>query len=175
MEILKNFWFIQGIGAIALIFVILAWNAKTRRNMLLLQSTNLVFFIIHYSLLGALAGGAMCVVTLARNFVFVQNHKKWAAHWAWFYFFVLLSIGVLIVFWKGWITILPVTGVILGIYAVSQKNPADIRFYMFITCLIWMPYNIVVQSYSGLMSQIIGIIAILMGIYRHDRKPAVIE
>lgn len=78
---LQNFFVIQAIGALALVFVFLAWNAKTRRNIFFLQSINLVLFVVHYALLPAYAGAAMCVVTLGRNFVFgKKEEEKWASH-----------------------------------------------------------------------------------------------
>jgi hypothetical protein len=133
-----------------------------------------MFFIAHYFLLSAFAGAAMCVVTLLRNFVFMQkNEKKWASHPAWFYIFILISVIVLMVFWKGFITILPVLGVIVGIYAMSKDKPSDIRFYMLIASIIWIPYTIVVHSYSGLMSQLVGITGIIMGMYRLDRVKSI--
>src|SRR3989344_941207 len=157
-SLIYNFWFIQAVGAIALIFVVLTWSAKTRRKMLLLQSVNLSIFLIHYFLLSAFVGAAMCVVMLLRNFVFIQkDEKKWANHPIWFFVFILISVAVLAIFWKGWISILPVAGVILGIYAISRDKPSDIRFYILIACIIWIPYTIVVHSYSGLLSQIMGI------------------
>lgn len=166
-----NFWLIQAIGAVALVFVFLAWNAKTRKNILLLQSVNLVLFVIHYFLLSAFAGAAMCLVVLGRNIVlFKKNEKAWASHWSWFYIFTLIALGVLAVSWNGWITILPVAAVILSMYAMWKDNPVDIRFYMLLVCLIWVPYTIVVQSYSGLLSQVVGIAGILVGMYRHDRE-----
>ncbi len=165
-----NLWVVNAIGGIALFFVVLAWNAKSRKNILILQLINLVIFTLHYFLLSAYVGAAMCVVTIGRNFVFIKkNEKKWASHWAWFYFFSLISASVLIFFWDGWITVLPVVGVVLGTYAITKNKPADIRFYMLITCFIWLPYTIVVHSYSGFLSQTIGIISILIGMYRHDR------
>lgn len=170
---LNNFWFIQAIGAVGLLFVVLTWNAKTRKNIFLLQSINIVFFTVHYVLLSAYAGAAMCIVTLGRNFIFSQkNNKQWAGHKAWYFVIVLASIGVLLTFWQGWITILPVAGVVVGTKAMSQNRPADIRFYMLITCLIWAPYTLVVHSYSGLLSQVVGIVGILMGMYRLDREGA---
>ena len=168
---LENFWFIQIIGAIALVFIVLAWNAKTRRGILMLQSVSLIFFIAHYTLLSAYAGAAMSVVVLGRNLVLLQeSEENWASHWTWFYFFIFISIVVLAFFWNGWMSALPVLGAIVGIYGMWKKNPADIRLYMLIASSIWIPYTIAVHSYSGLLSQIIGIAGILVGMYRHDRK-----
>lgn len=169
---LEQFWFIQTVGAIALVFIVIAWNAKTRKNILLLQSVSLMFFIAHYTLLSAYAGAAMSVVVLGRNFVLLQeeDEKNWASHWTWFYFFILISIVVLAFFWNGWVSALPVVGAIVGIYGMWKKNPADIRLYMLIASSIWVPYTIAVHSYSGLLSQIVGIAGILVGMYQHDRK-----
>jgi len=171
IEILHNFWFIQAIGAIALVFVFLAWNAKKRKNIFILQSINLVLFIIHYWLLAAFAGAVMCAVVLGRNFVFSQKgEKEWASRPIWLYVFTILSVWILGISWNGWITILPVVAVIISMYAMWKDNPAEIRWFMFISCLVWIPYTIIVQSWPGLLSQIVGIVGILLGIYRLDRK-----
>lgn len=175
MDFLHDFWLIQAIGAIGLVFVIFAWNAKNRVSILSLQSLSTVLFFVHYVLLSAFAGAAMCLVVLGRNFVFAQKDKKWANHPAWFYVFALISVAALIPFWEGWISILPVVAVIIGVHAMSKDRPADMRLYMLAACLLWVPYTIVVGSYSGLLNQIVGIVGILMGMYRHDRKPVIPE
>ncbi len=171
MNFFHNFWFIQIIGAVALVFVVLAWNAKNRKNIFFLQSVNLVLFVVHYILLAAYAGAAMCLVVLVRNLVFFQKgEKKWASHSVWLYLFSLISVSVLAVTWNGYITMLPVIAVIVSMFAMWKDRPADMRFFMLISCLIWVPYTLVVHSYSGLLSQVIGIFGILMGMYRHDKK-----
>jgi hypothetical protein len=168
---LSNFWFIQVIGGIALLFVFLSWNAKTRVRIFELQSINLVFFIVHYLLLGAYTGALMCVIVLARNFVFVRKGiHKWASHPTWLYIFCLLAVVALAFSWKGWISLLPVIAVIIGMYGMFKDKPDEMRFYSLWNSLIWIPYTIVVHSYSGLLSQIIGIAGVLSGMYRHDRK-----
>ncbi len=171
MDLLHNFWFIQAIGAIALVFIVLAWNAKERKKIFMLQSVNLVFFIVHYLLLSAYAGAAMCTVVLARNFVFMyKTEKKWASHPAWLYGFMVAAIGVLAIFWNGWVTALPVLAVVISMYAMWKDKPAQMRFFMLISCIVWIPYVLIVQSWPGLVSQIIGVIGILIGMYRLDRN-----
>lgn len=168
---LHNFWFIQSIGIIGLIFVVFAWNAKTRRKVLDLQSVNVSLFIIHYILLGAWTGAIMSGVTLLRNLVFAQkNLKKWASHPGWLYVFIVLSLIALAIFWEGWISLLPAAGVVIGTYAISKDNPKDIRFYMLLTAIVWIPYTIIVHSYSGLIAHIISTIGLLTGMIRLDRK-----
>lgn len=171
MNLFHNFWFIQFLGAVALMFVLFAWNAKTRKSIILLQSVNLVLFIVHYLLLSASVGAIMCGVVLVRNFIFFyKGEKAWANNSIWLYSFIVISVVTLAIFWNGWITLLPVAGVVLGCYAMWKDRPADMRLLMLITCLLWLPYTIVIKSYPGILSQFVGILAILMGIYRHDRK-----
>lgn len=170
-SIFHNFWFIQTLGGIALFFGVIAWNSNTRTKILRFQSINSALFAIHYILLGALSGALMSVVILLRNFVFSQQKEyAWARHKAWIYFFMILSVITVGFFWQGWPSLLPVCGVIIGTYAVSRKKPKDIRYYVFITLLFWAPYTLLVHSYSGLASQIITGVGILIGMSRLDRE-----
>ena len=169
-SLLTNFLFIQSLGVIALVLLICAFNAKQRKRILELQALEFIFFIIHYVLLLAYAGAVMCTITLLRNLIFMKSdEKKWANHRLWLYVFILLSVATPLFFWEGWITLLPVIGVILGTYSVSRKNPRELRGYMLVAALVWIPYTIIVQSYPGLLSQIVAVGAILSGMYRFDR------
>jgi hypothetical protein len=171
VTLIHNVWFVQILGAIALLFGVIAWNSDTRAKILRFQSINSALFAIHYLLLGALSGALMSVIILIRNFVFAQQKKHaWARYNAWIYFFMILSVTTVGFFWQGWPSILPVCGVIIGTYAVSRKKPKDIRYYVFITLLFWAPYTLLVHSYSGLASQIITGVGILIGMSRLDRE-----
>ena len=169
--ILQNFWVIQGIGSVGLIFVVLAWNSPTRLKIIKRQSISVSIFIIHYFLLGAYSGAMMSFVTLFRNLVFFQRGKrKWANSQLWIPVFILVCIISISFVWNGWISILPMIGVILGIFSISREKPAHMRLLMLLASLTWIPYSIIVHSYSGLINQIVGVTAILVGMYRHDRK-----
>lgn len=169
--ILHNFWSIQIIGFLALIVGVFAWNVKTRVKILNLQSVSSALFVIHYFLLGAYTGALMSGLIILRNFVFSEKKKKkWANHSFWIYFFMLLATTVLVLFWQGLPSILPVAGVILGTFALSRDKPKDMRFFMLLTAFAWIPYTIIVHSYSGLISQIISTAGIIVGMFRLDRK-----
>ncbi len=166
-----NFWLIQLIGAVALVFITLAWNAKTRKKILNLQSFGVGIFVVHYLLLGAVTGAVMSGVTLLRNLIFVQKgNKKWASSKVWLPLFIILSVITLLIFWQGWPSILPALGVIIGTYGISRESPKEIRFSMLLASLLWIPYTIIVHSYSGLVTQLISTVGLLVGMFRLDRK-----
>jgi hypothetical protein len=172
-HLFHEFWFIQLIGAVALAFQFLAWGAVTRKKILCLQSVNLVILGIHFALLYAYVGALMNIVAFIRNLVLIRNDgKPWRSRWIWFGFFAALSLFVLVFSWQGYRSMLPVAAVIISMYALWDTRPAHMRFYMLIACFVWIPYTVIAGSYSGLVSQLVGISGILWGMYRYDRKVA---
>ncbi len=171
MKLITNFWFIQFIGIIALVFITLAWNAKTRKKILDLQGIGGGIFVIHFLLLNAYTGALINVVMVLRNLVFAQrDRKRWANSKWWLYVFIFLSVLVLIFFWQGWPSILPVIGLIVGTYGLFRENPKEMRFFILLTALVWIPYTIIVHSYSGLLNHVVSNLGLLVGMYRLDRK-----
>ncbi len=170
---MKSF-IIEGIGMLAVIVNIIAWNSKARKTILHLQSLSSSFFVVHFFLLGGYSGAVMSTVTVLRNIVFekidgltLKIKTK----------IVLLFVGISLVpifyFWQGWVSLLPVCGVIVGVYAVSKENPKEMRVLMLATILFWGPYTILIQSFSGMLAQLISAIGISIGILRHNRKDGV--
>ncbi len=124
-----------------------------------------------YALLHAYTAVIVEIVTLARNLVFAKRgEKKWANSPLWTYVFMALAIAVLALVWQGWASLLPVVGVVVGTWGMSREKPKSMRFYILLTALVWIPYNIIVHSYTGLLTNIVSYTALLVGMYRLDRK-----
>jgi hypothetical protein len=169
--IFSSFWFVQGIGAIGLLFSIIAFQMKDRKSILGYQSVSAVFFVFHFLLLSAYVGAGMNIIVAIRNFVAEKkNRAVWAGSLIWPYIFSIASVVVLLFLKQGWVSILPVIGVIGGTIAVWKNKSSEIRLYMLLSGLVWIPYTIIVHSYPGLVTQLIGGIALLAGMYRLDRK-----
>jgi hypothetical protein len=169
------FWFVQGIGAVGLAFIVYSYASKTRNDILRHQIAGSGIYILHFALLSAWTGALMNVIVIFRNWVFIKKDtRSWAGHPGWILFFILLSIGSLYFSWEGWISLLPVIAVILGIIGRWHDSPAVLRIYGLIGAFLWVPYTIVVHSYSGIVTQIFIIIAIIIGMIRHDRKVEVV-
>ena len=168
---LTNFWFIQSIGAVALVFVFFAWNSKDRKKLLQLQGVNMSLLVVQLLLLHAYTGAIIQFVAIVRNIIFSKKEeKKWANHSGWMYFFMAVSVASLAFSWQGIVSILPVIGIIVGTYGLAKSKTNDIRFYMLLTTLVWTPYYLIVRSYTGFVGEVVGDIALLIGMYRLDRK-----
>lgn len=173
---LNTFWTAQIIGGIALLLTVYTWNRKSRSEILITQCISSVAYIIHYVLLGAFTGAIMNALVIGRNLTFDLKHKKdWAKHPGLLlgFIFILCLGGALS--WQGPVSILGTLGTIVGTYGMWQNNPWKMRLYIFIACVIWVPYTIVVHSYSGLVSQLVAMIAILIAKYRQGKEEIIAE
>lgn len=174
-SLLHNFWFIQSIGLVALVFTIFAWNAKTRKKILELQAISVLISVAQYMLLGAFTGAATQVVTISRNIVFSKKgEKRWASYAIWPYVFIFLAVLVLVFFWQGWISLLPVIGIIVGTLGMFKDKPKQMRIFVLSTALVWIPYNLIVGSYTGFVSDLISYTALIVGMIRLDRKKSTV-
>jgi hypothetical protein len=173
MEIFKIVIIAQGMGFIALAFDFYVLQKDQREKMLGIKMITHFFFFLHYLLLGAMSGSVVNIVGAARIYVFKRRlFKKWANNKIWLYFFILLFIIVGLVTWDGYITLLPVTGMVIGTIAFWLHQPKQIRFLIVFSTLPWIVYNILVNSYPGIIGNVLILISTGLGIYRFD-KPKV--
>ncbi len=160
---------IQGIGYLALLFVILSFQKSKRVNILLVMLVGLLFFVLHYSLLHAWTGALMNLVEAGVVFVsYKKETREWAQKKFWPYVFILLYILAGILTAKSRVDFLPIVAQIFGALAVWQTNPRTIRFLMLIPRPMWFTYNFVVGSYAGMTTEILILASVLIGILRFD-------
>lgn len=167
------FWVAQGIGVLALLLVIYSYQGKNRIIILDRQLWSSVLFIFHFVLLSAWTGVAMNAIVVARNWIFAKKDtEKWATSVWWVVLFIALSVGALFFTWEGLVSLLPMSAVIVGIYARWQEKPSQIRFLGLVGTFLWLPYTLIVHSYAGTLTQLVLMVGIIYGMVVHDRKRA---
>ena len=160
---------IQGIGYVALGFVLLSFQKRTRVNILLVMLTGLVLFVIHFALLHAWTGALMNAVEALVVFVaYKKETMTWAKHKAWPYIFILTYVLVGLLTQHSLINSLPIIAQIFGAIAVWQTNPKTIRGLMLIPRPLWFVYNLAVGSYAGMTAEIVILASVVTGIIRFD-------
>lgn len=160
---------IQGIGYLALFFVVFSFQKKKRGTLLLIMLTGLLLFVIHYYLLGAWTGALMNLIEAGVVFVsFKKETCSWAKHHLWLYVFIILYILVGFVALKSLSDFLPILAQIFAAIAVWQKNPRTIRFLTLIPRPLWFVYNFIVGSQAGMIAEIFIFISVIVGIVRFD-------
>ena len=160
---------IQGIGYIALFFVLLSFQKSKRVNILLLMLAGLILFVIHYSLLHAWTGALMNLVEAGVVFVsYKKETDSWAKQKLWLYVFILIYIIAGVTTVKSFVDFLPIVAQIFGAIAVWQTNPRVIRFIMLAPRPLWFIYNFIVGSYAGMTAEVLILASVLIGIFRFD-------
>lgn len=160
---------IQGIGYLALIFVIFSFQNNGRSKILFLMLIGVVLFILHYALLGAVMGSLMNLMGAGMIIVaYKKDTQLWAQKALWPYAFIILFILVGMVTAKSYIDVLPVLALIIGTIATWQTNTRAIRFIMLVPRPLWFTYNLVVGSYAGMTVEVLLLLSIIIGIIRFD-------
>ena len=160
---------IQGIGFLALFFVIFSFQKQKRVPLLLIMFVGLLLFVIHFYLLNAYTGAIMNLIEAGIVFVsFKKETSAWAKHNFWIYIFVCLYILAGMLTLKTASDVLPIAAQIFGGIAVWQNNPRSIRFLMLIPRPLWFIYNLFVGSYAGMIAEVFIFTSVLVGIIRFD-------
>lgn len=159
----------QSIGFIALIISIFIFQKNKRTTMLYILMTSSFLFMVHYLLLGAVTGAAMNLISTIRNYIFSKKDKcSWANSSLWLYFFIGVFIISGLITWEGYISILPIIGMISGSISFWISDPRKIRLVALIAPPLWFTYNFLSHSYSGMIAEILNVTSITIGIIRFD-------
>jgi len=160
---------VQGIGFLALFFVILSFQKSKRVNILLVMLTGLLLFVLHFSLLKAWTGAIMNLIEASVVFIaYKKETEAWAQQKLWPYVFIAIYILVGLFTSKTMVNFLPIIGQIFGALAVWQTKPRMIRSLMLVPRPLWFIYNFAVGSYAGMTAEILILLSVLIGITRFD-------
>lgn len=162
---------IQGIGLLALLFVIISFQKNKRSTILILINIAQLLFTLHFVLLQAWVGASMNALAAIRTFIFYKKEViNWLDSQVWLYIFVILTWLLGIIFWTNIFSVLPVLAMTVDAIAVWNKNTSKIRGLMLIPRPLFLIYNFTVGSYAGIITEIVVLFSILIGIFRYDVK-----
>jgi len=163
------------IGIFGFTATIISYQCKSRKKILLLQLLSTTCWMCHFALLGAWSGSVLNAVAAMRCIVFASRGEdsragKIADWIGWVPVFLLLSTAAVIATWNGWISILPFLGMILTTFATRASSAALVRRITLPNDPLWLIYNALSGSVSGVITEVCIILSILVGMFRHDRK-----
>lgn len=162
---------IQGVGYIALLFVIFSFQKNKRSLILLYLIIAQAIFTLHFGLLHAWTAVAMNGIAAIRTYIFyAKDTTKWAKSNLWYYFFIFTFVFAGLITWEGYHSLLPTSAMIVDTTAQWKKETKSIRRIMIIPRPLWFIYNFIVGSYAGMATEIIVLFSILVGIVRFDIK-----
>ena len=162
----------QIIGLLAVATFLLSYQQKKRKNIIFLNATSRVLYIIQYIMLGAFEGAALdimgtfsSVAAQNKDKGFIRKHVKAV--------FILINaviflIGILL--YKNIFSIFPVIGVFLHTSAFWISDEKTIRRVSFLGSPFWLIYNLASCAYGSAVGDLLTMVSIGIAIYRYDIK-----
>ncbi|MFA5603377.1 MAG: YgjV family protein [Bacilli bacterium] len=137
---------IQLIGLVAFFFLLFGFWAKSKNTILVMHLIANLIYSVHYFLLDAYMGSAICVVVVISDFFLINktDKKKIKRHGIIFSMFFLI-VGMLN--FTGYLSLIPVVGAIFTMYLLLKDDANEVRLGMVFASLMWIVYGLAVKSY----------------------------
>ena len=156
---------ILGFVSVGLFFY--SYQVTKKRDLMIIQTVATALSCIQYLLIGALSGFALNIVCIIRNFVFHYRDKKQSTELV---SPILLSfcIAVASIFsWEGVHSLLITTGLVVNTLCMGLCDTKTFRKTILISSTLILIYNVFAFSYSGILSESISLISVIIGIIRY--------
>ena len=155
----------QAFGFIGFIISLLAFHKKKKEKILRNMILSNIFDLIHYLLLGAYSGCITKLLAIFRNsFVILKDKFKTLSSNIFLYIFILLYVISGIWTFENIWSIFPIISALIYAVAIWKGNELTLKEAAFIGYFLWLIYNILVSSVSGILSNIVSIYSLFIAI-----------
>lgn len=158
------------------VFIIMTYQSKSRKNILIFNFGALIASGLSYIVLSAYSGLAMTVVAIIRNIIFIIDEKKNGKREKnetkdYIILAILYIISIIsgILTYKGILSMMSVIATMLYTYSVWQKNTKIYKILGMPIGIIWIIYNIYIFSVFGIISETVLAVSAIIG-YMKERK-----
>lgn len=170
----------QAFGLAAMVFNVLSYQGKKQSTVIAMQMCGSILFAVNYLMLGATVGGILNMICIVRAVVFLFKDKLRTDHPLWMVGFILTYIAVYVLSFTVFekevtvfnliIEVLPVIGMVALTVGYRLKRAADVRKCGLISSPSWLIYNIAAGSWGATICEILALVSIVVGMFRHDKK-----
>lgn len=162
----------QILGILAVVTFLLSFQMKTRRNILVVNITSRLLYILQYIFLGALEGAVLDFSGLILSFFakykenqFVSKHFK-----AIIIVINILLIAIGIALWESIFSLFAILGIMLEITALWLTKERDIRIISLLSAPFWLAYNLASRAYGSAVGNVLAMVSIVVAMIRLDLK-----
>lgn len=161
----------QLISLAAMSFTVFSVQMKKRGGILACQAIAGALWTVHFFLIGSPTGGALNIVAVIRNTLFMFRGKYRFAESRWLPILVGTGmIGAGLFGWEGPLSALPVIGMLCStvcLYLISERK---IRLLSIPTSVLWLIYDAISHSVGGVACESFTLVSIAVALYRFRQK-----
>ena len=160
------------VGLAAVFFFLLSYQFPKRRAIIACNVVSRVLYILQYLLLFAFEGAAMDISAIPSSVLAARKHTPFVKkHKVAVVFGVNAFVVVIgILFWRDWLSWVPVVGVLLETNALWMTREKHIRWFSLAALPFWLFYNLRCGAYGAAHPNVLVVGSILSAMFRYDRK-----
>ena len=172
--------FAQAVGIVAMIFLVLSFQMKTPKGILLLQSIGACLFAINFFLLGEYIGSMLNLVAFVRAILLYNKEKLHTDSNLWLAIlgaaYIACFVLTFTVFGEAFVLrnvilqSLPVLGMFCSHLALRSSDAKIIRRISLASSVCWLIYNGVAAAIGAIACETFNLISIFIAMARFDRK-----
>ncbi len=161
----------QTIGLIAAALLLLSFQQRTHKRIVLMQFCSGFLFALQYFLLGAYEGMVGNIVGFTRSiaYCFRGKSKFVDSIFCPIIFSVLAGLGGLLTYASP-ASLLPMIAMMISSFVMWSPKTQQLRALTVPTSLMWLVYNVICNSWSGTVTEICNLISIAIGLFRFREK-----
>ncbi len=159
------------------IFLVMTYQSKNRKNILIFNFVSLIASALSYMFLSAYSGLAMTIVAIIRNIIFIIDEKKngkseknQTKDYIILAILYIISIISGILTYNGILSMMSVIATMLYTYSVWQKSTKIYKILGIPVGIIWIIYNIYIFSVFGIILETILAISAVIGYIKERRN-----
>jgi hypothetical protein len=155
-------------GVIALALGIASYQFKSGRAMLVMQAAMNLFWSVHYFLIGAKVGGAVCMIGGVRNVLGGILPQKYMIPLA--IISATTSVSISLMIFDSWMFLTACAGNVVNTTSIIVRHrPALFRTVQLVGGTLWLIYSALVLSVPGVIFGIFLLCSNCVGLWRHER------
>lgn len=162
--------FAQIVGVLAVATLLLSYQQKKRKNIILWNITARTLYIIQYVVLGAFEGVALDIMGALSSVVAQKKDSNVIKKYLFLVIAVLnlLIVAVGLLLYKNIFSLFPIAGVIFQTSALWMSKEKYIRLVSFLGTPFWLVYNLSSLAYGSAIGDVLTLVSIGTAIYRFD-------
>lgn len=161
----------QCIGFLAAAILLLSFQQKTHKRIVIMQACSGMLFAIQYFMLGAYEGMVGNLVGMARSIAFsFRGKSKFVDNIACPIIFSLLAGAGGLLTYTSPASLLPMAAMMISSFVMWNPHTQQLRALTIPTSVMWLIYNVICSSYSGIATEVFNLISIVIGLLRFRNK-----
>lgn len=171
MNFLKNtdaqFIVSQIVSAAATLLLLLSFQQKTHKKIVLMQAFSGLLFGIQYMMLGAYEGMICNYIGAVRSVVYsFRGKSKFVDSIFCPIVFAIIFVISGIVTYKNIFSLLPIVAMFIASFVLWSPKTQQLRALTMPTSAMWLVYNAVSHSYVAVLTEVLNEISIIIALIR---------